>query len=106
NVPSRRVRGGDGAEAGGGGDVLYGCGSVDMKSGDAVFLHLAVTLTEPAHDITLVLYDCEEIAAEHNGLGRLERDLPELVRADVGVLGEPTAGVIEAGCQGTLRVRL
>lgn len=40
-----------------------------MKSGDAVFLHLAATLENPAHDLTLVFYDCEEIAAEFNGPG-------------------------------------
>jgi len=85
-------------------DVLYGCGTADMKSGDAVFLHLAATVAEPAHDLTLVFYDCEEIEAAANGLGRIERELPDWLTADVAVLGEPTAGYIEAGCQGTLRV--
>jgi len=93
NVPSRRV-----------GDVLHGCGTVDMKSGDAVFLHLAATVTDPAHDLTLVFYDCEEIDAAANGLGRIERNLPDWLAADLAVLGEPTGGFIEAGCQGTLRV--
>ena len=93
NVPSRRE-----------GDLMYGCGTSDMKSGDAVFLHLAATIAEPAHDLTLVMYDCEEIEAAANGLGRIERELPDWLRADVAVLGEPTAGFIEAGCQGTLRV--
>jgi succinyl-diaminopimelate desuccinylase len=37
-------------------------------------------------------------------LGRIERELPDWLDADVAVLGEPTAGYIEAGCQGTLRV--
>jgi succinyl-diaminopimelate desuccinylase len=83
---------------------LYGCGTSDMKSGDAVFLHLAATVANPAHDLTLVFYDCEEIVAAANGLGRIERELPDWLRADVAVLGEPTAGFIEAGCQGTLRV--
>ncbi len=100
NVPSRRER--DSAE----GDVLHGCGTVDMKSGDAVFLHLAATLEDPACDLTLIFYDCEEIAARYNGLGFIERELPEWLRADVAILGEPTAGQIEAGCQGTLRARL
>lgn len=86
------------------GGRLYGCGTSDMKSGDAVFLHLAATVTEPAHDLTLVFYDCEEIEAAANGLGRIERDLPDWLAADVAVLGEPTGGLIEAGCQGTLRV--
>ncbi|MCF8606527.1 succinyl-diaminopimelate desuccinylase [Gordonia sp. HY442] len=99
NVPSRRA---DSAEEG---DVLHGCGTVDMKSGDAVFLHLAATLDDPSHDITLIFYDCEEIAAEFNGLGSIERELPDWLVADVAILGEPTAGLIEAGCQGTLRVR-
>ncbi|BBZ40970.1 succinyl-diaminopimelate desuccinylase [Mycobacterium conspicuum] len=86
------------------GGQLFGCGTADMKSGDAVFLHLAATVAEPAHDLTLVFYDCEEIEAAANGLGRIERELPEWLRADVAILGEPTAGFIEAGCQGTLRV--
>jgi succinyl-diaminopimelate desuccinylase len=75
-----------------------------MKSGDAVFLHLAATIPDPAHDLTLVFYDCEEIDAAANGLGRIQREHPEWLRADVAVLGEPTGGYIEAGCQGTLRV--
>ncbi|PYE13765.1 succinyldiaminopimelate desuccinylase [Williamsia limnetica] len=100
NVPSRREQ--DSSE----GDVLHGCGTVDMKSGDAVFLHLAATLEEPVCDLTLIFYDCEEIAARYNGLGFIERELPEWLRADVAILGEPTAGQIEAGCQGTLRARL
>jgi succinyl-diaminopimelate desuccinylase len=86
------------------GDQLHGCGAVDMKSGDAVFLYLAATLADPARDITLVLYDCEEIEAAANGLGRIERELPDWLRADVAILGEPSGGYIEAGCQGTLRV--
>ena len=93
NLPSRRENG-----------ELYGCGAADMKSGDAVFLHLAATVAEPVHDLTLVLYDCEEIEAAANGLGRIERELPDWLSADVAILGEPTAGYIEAGCQGTLRV--
>ena len=86
------------------GDQLHGCGTADMKSGDAVFLHLAATVAEPAHDLTLVFYDCEEIDSAANGLGRIERELPDWLSADVAILGEPTAGYIEAGCQGTLRV--
>lgn len=93
NLPSRRENG-----------ELHGCGAADMKSGDAVFLHLAATVAEPVHDLTLVFYDCEEIEAAANGLGRIERELPDWLAADVAILGEPTSGYIEAGCQGTLRV--
>lgn len=85
-------------------DHIYGCGASDMKSGDAVFLHLAAAVAEPACDVTLVLYDCEEIEAAANGLGRIERELPDWLRADVAILGEPSGGYIEAGCQGSLRV--
>ncbi|MFT4124902.1 MAG: succinyl-diaminopimelate desuccinylase [Gordonia sp. (in: high G+C Gram-positive bacteria)] len=99
NVPHRRTVDAEG-------DVLHGCGTVDMKSGDAVFLHLAATLEDPAHDLTLIFYDCEEIAARYNGLGAIERELPHWLAGDVAILGEPTAGQIEAGCQGTLRVRI
>jgi succinyl-diaminopimelate desuccinylase len=97
NLPSRRSVGEEG-------DLLHGCGTVDMKSGDAVFLHLAATIAEPMHDLTLVFYDCEEIESAANGLGRIERELPDWLSADVAILGEPTGGYIEAGCQGTLRV--
>ncbi|KAF0846140.1 succinyl-diaminopimelate desuccinylase [Nocardia caishijiensis] len=99
NVPSRP------AEVDGE-PVLFGCGTVDMKSGDAVFLHLAATITDPAHDLTLIFYDGEEIAAEFNGLNHIERDMPDWLDGDLAVLGEPSGGWIEAGCQGTLRVRL
>ena len=92
NVPARRDA-----------ENIHGCGASDMKSGDAVFLHLAATIAEPAHDITLILYDCEEIESAANGLGRIERELPDWLRGDVAILGEPSGGYIEAGCQGTLR---
>ncbi|MBP2370826.1 succinyl-diaminopimelate desuccinylase [Pseudonocardia parietis] len=95
NVPSRRT-----------GGLVYGCGTSDMKSGDAVFAHLAAVLPEPRHDVTFVFYDCEEIEAERNGLGRIEREHRDWLDADLAILGEPTDGVIEAGCQGTLRVEL
>jgi succinyl-diaminopimelate desuccinylase len=86
------------------GDELHGLGTSDMKSGDAVFLHLAATVADPKHDLTLVMYDCEEIESAANGLGRIERELPDWLHADVAILGEPSGGFIEAGCQGTLRV--
>ncbi|GAA2852989.1 succinyl-diaminopimelate desuccinylase [Pseudonocardia halophobica] len=95
NVPSRWE-----------GDLLYGCGTSDMKAGDAVFAHLAATITEPRHDLTLVFYDCEEVEAVRNGLGRLERNHRDWLAADLAVPGEPTDGEVEAGCQGTLRVEV
>jgi succinyl-diaminopimelate desuccinylase len=86
------------------GDTLWGLGSADMKGGVAVLLELARTVAEPAVDVTYAFYACEEVEAEHNGLGHLFRDRPELLAADVAILGEPTGGAIEAGCQGSLRL--
>jgi succinyl-diaminopimelate desuccinylase len=88
------------------GDLMFGCGTSDMKSGDAVLLHLAATLRDPAYDLTFVLYDNEEVDAAANGLGHLVRDHRDWLDADLAILMEPTSGQVEAGCQGTLRVDL
>ncbi len=93
NVPSRLE-----------GDTLHGCGTTDMKSGDAMLLHLAATLSNPARDLTFVFYECEEIEHEFNGLTRIENELPDWLAADLAILGEPTNGQVEAGCQGTASI--
>ncbi|MBA0051417.1 succinyl-diaminopimelate desuccinylase [Streptomyces sp. AJS327] len=86
--------------------VLWGCGTSDMKAGVAVQLRIAATVPEPNRDLTLVFYDNEEVAAEHNGLGHLAREHPGWLAGDFAVLLEPSDGQVEGGCQGTLRVRL
>jgi succinyl-diaminopimelate desuccinylase len=73
-----------------------------MKGGLAVMLALAVTIERPAFDVTYIFYPCEEVGQEHNGLRKLANQNRELLSADAAVLGEPTAGFVEAGCQGTL----
>jgi succinyl-diaminopimelate desuccinylase len=85
------------------GDTLWGLGSCDMKGGLAVQLELARTVATPAVDVTYVFYECEEVAAEHNGLVKLLRSHPELLEGDAAILGEPTDARVEAGCQGSLR---
>jgi succinyl-diaminopimelate desuccinylase len=95
NLPVHRV-----------GESLVGRGTCDMKGGVAVALRLAALLTEPVRDITYVFYDCEEVEAERNGLARVGRAHPELLQADFAVLLEPTDGLIEGGCKGTLRVEV
>ncbi|WP_254781115.1 succinyl-diaminopimelate desuccinylase [Modestobacter sp. DSM 44400] len=103
NVPSR-IETVDGEER------LYGCGTSDMKAGDAVMLRLAgrfgVPGAQPAHDLTFVFYDNEEIEASANGLGAVARQLRGWLYGDLAILLEPTDGVVEGGCQGTLRVVL
>src|ERR1700694_1372377 len=90
NLPSRRLD-----------EELHGCGTVDLKAGDAVCLPRAATIADPAHDVTLVFYDCEEIESAANVLGRVQRELPDWLQADVAILGEPSGGFIEAGWPGT-----
>src|SRR4051794_21661029 len=95
NLPSRN----DGTH-------LHGLGACDMKGGDAVILKLAATVADPVRDVTYVLYEGEEIESEFNGLGHLAADAPDLIRADFAILMEPSDGVVEAGCQGTMRVEV
>ncbi|AGZ45955.1 succinyl-diaminopimelate desuccinylase [Actinoplanes friuliensis] len=85
-------------------DLIYGCGASDMKSGVALALHLAATLPEPGYDITYLFYEAEEIESQYNGLQLISESDPEWLQADFAVLLEPTYGVVEAGCQGTMRV--
>ncbi len=88
------------------GDTLWGVGSTDMKGGIAAMLELARTVAEPAVDVTYVFYAREEVSVVHNGLREIETKRPELLDGDVALIGEPTLGAIEAGCQGTLRVKV
>jgi len=96
NVPSRLE-----------GERLFGCGTSDMKSGVAVQLRVAHLVgsgqLDPRVDLTWIFYDCEEIEAEHNGLGRLARTRPDVLGADLAIVLEPSSGLVEGGCQGTLR---
>ncbi|QIX27685.1 succinyl-diaminopimelate desuccinylase [Nocardioides sp. JQ2195] len=84
--------------------LLHGLGSCDMKGGVAVALKLAATLPEPNRDVTFIFYEAEEIDAEFNGLFQLSQSNPELMQADFAILMEPSNAVVEAGCQGTMRI--
>lgn len=88
------------------GDRLYGLGSTDMKSGLAVMLEAARSIPDPAVDVTYVFYAREEIPSIESGLAELHDARPDLLAGDLALLGEPTEGVIEAGCQGTMRLRI
>ncbi|MCK2201083.1 succinyl-diaminopimelate desuccinylase [Corynebacterium callunae] len=98
NVPSRTEDG-----------IIYGCGTVDMKSGMAVYLNtfaLLATSEDLKYDLTLIAYECEEVSAHRNGLGHIQKQYPEWLNADIALLGEPTGGWIEAGCQGNIRIKV
>lgn len=88
------------------GGVVWGVGSADMKGGLAVMLDLATTLREPVIDATYVFYAGEEVARVHNGLLQVDSARPDLLRGDAAVLGEPTCALVEAGCQGVLKVEV
>jgi len=88
------------------GDTLSGLGAVDMKGGLAVLLDLARSVAEPTVDATYLFYPCEEVERRHNGLALLLAERPDVLAADAAVLAEPTGGLVEAGCQGTMRVEV
>ncbi|HKE66663.1 MAG TPA: succinyl-diaminopimelate desuccinylase [Micromonosporaceae bacterium] len=95
NFPSRTADG-----------VMWGCGTSDMKSGTALALWLALGVPEPRHDVTYFFYECEEVEAARNGLTIVADAQPDLLRADFAILLEPTYGLVEGGCQGTMRARV
>lgn len=82
---------------------IWGRGTVDMKAGVAVQLKLAAELAAPRVDITWMWYDHEEVDADLNGLTRLARTRPDLFAGDFAILGEPSNGEVEGGCNGNLR---
>jgi len=95
---------GEASEAAIVGDQLRGVGACDMKGSIAVMLELALDPTPRSVEVTWIFYAREEISRSESGLVEIAELRPELLIGDAAVLAEPTGGVVEAGCQGTLRV--
>ncbi len=88
------------------GDILWGVGSADMKGGLAVLLELALNARLPVVDVTYVFYAREEVDSVHSGLREIAEARPDLLAGDVALLLEPTGAIVEAGCQGTMRIKV
>ena len=88
------------------GEQLFGCGAADMKGTLAVFLGLMRDAERSPFGLTFVLYAREEVARKDSGLTEVLAARPDLAKATLAVVGEPTDGAVEAGCQGSIRVRI
>ena len=86
------------------GNQLRGLGACDMKGSLSVMLEVAKEPKVRSVEVSWVFYAREEIARSESGLLEIAQLRPDLLSADVAILAEPTGGVVEAGCQGTMRI--
>ena len=82
--------------------TLYGLGAVDTKGSVAIMLDLLLFGRLPAIELTFIFYSCEEVSRNENGLRQILETRPELLHGDVAIVGEPSGGYVEAGCQTTM----
>ncbi len=90
------------------GERVFGLGASDMKGGLAVMMALAEELPRARLPVNLVwvLYEREEGPYLESGLGPLFDMRPELQGVKFGIAMEPTDGVVQVGCVGSLHVAL
>ena len=90
------------------GEQVVGLGASDMKSGIAVAQALVEDLDLerlPIH-LVLVLYEKEEGPHQDSGLKAVLESCPDLSAIDLAVVQEPTDGVVQVGCVGSIHATL
>ena len=90
------------------GERLVGRGASDMKAGLAVAMDCFEDpqLRDAAYDVVLVAYAGEEGAHDGNELGPLLTAMPDLTKAALAVVLEPTDLTVQLGCMGALHVEV
>ncbi len=83
---------------------MAGVGTVDMKSGLAVMIHLLEddAVRSGPYDVVGVFYDKEEGPSDENGLEEVLNRAPWLIDSEFAVVLEPTDLGIELGCNGAM----
>ncbi len=88
---------------------LYGLGSVDMKSSDAMMLKLCYELAQgtfrPNHELAFVFYDGEENPLP-NGITELLEETSLIKDIDFAYVLEPTQERYEIGCLGSITAKV
>ena len=88
-------------------EEVAGLGASDMKGGVAVMLELALAQADGAFeprscDVGYVLFGREELPSAQSALAPLLAREAGLREADLAIVLEPTANVVQAGCLGNI----